>query len=289
MNVRSLLREPLLHFLLIGALLFGIGAIRGDSSSVEPVRRIVVDSGQIFSLIEGWRRTWRRPPTELELQGLIEDFLQEEIFYREALALGLDRNDAIIRRRLRQKIEFLSEDLSETIDPTDEELQTYLEENAASYRLDAIFTLVHRYFNVDRRGDAAYADAKRAVEMLDGIDGGDGAAPAGDRLPLPTVFENASERDLATAFGTEFSQAVMEAEVGLWQGPIRSGFGFHTIFIAERIEGRMPALDEVRFAVERDWRFAKQNEVNAQLFQGLRDQYVISVQWPEALKEMGER
>jgi len=286
MSVRSLLREPLLHFLLIGAILFGIGAVKADSASVEPVRRIVVDSGQIINLIEGWRRTWRRPPTERELQGLVDDFLQEEIFYREAMALGLDRDDAIIRRRLRQKIEFLSEDLSETVDPTDEELRTFLEENTASYRLDATFTLAQRYFDVDRRGDAAYADAKRAVETLDGIDGGDGTSPVGDRLPLPTVFENASERDLASAFGAEFGQGVMEAEVGVWQGPIRSGFGFHVVFVAERIEGRLPTLDEARFEVERDWRFAKRNEVNEQLFQGLRDQYVISMQWPEELKDM---
>ena len=289
MNLRHLIREPLLHFLLIGAVLFGIGAIKGDSASTKPVRRIVIDSGQVINLIEGWRRTWQRPPTEGELRGLVDDFLQEEIFYREAMALGLDRDDAIIRRRLRQKIEFLSEDLSETIDPTDDELRSFLEANPDSYRLDATFTLAHRYFNVDRRGDAAYADARDAVEMLDGLDGGDGTAPVGDRLPLPTVFENASERDLATAFGSEFGQGVLEAEVGVWQGPIRSGFGFHLVFVAERTDGRPQTLDEVRFEVERDWRFAKQNEVNEQLFQGLRDQYVISVQWPDALKEMGER
>ena len=289
MNVRSLLREPLFHFLLIGALLFGIGAIKGDSASVEPMRRIVIDSGQVISLIEGWRRTWQRPPTEQELRGLVDDFLKEEIFYREAMALGLDRDDAIIRRRLRQKIEFLSDDVSEAIDPTDEELQTFLEENGASYRLDATFTLAHRYFNVDRRGDQAFDQAQQSIGQLHGVDGGDEALLLGDPLPLPMFFADASERDLSTAFGPLFVEGVNEADVGSWHGPIRSGFGFHVVYVAERTEGRLPALDEVRLAVERDWRFAKRNEVNAQLFQGLRDQYLISVQWPDALKGMENR
>ena len=289
MTPGKFLKEPLLHFLLIGALLFGIGAIKGESASTDPVRRIAIDSGQVINLIEGWRRTWQRPPTEQELQGLVEDFVKEEIYYREAMALGLDRDDAIIRRRLRQKIEFLSEDLSGTIDPTDAELQTFLSENVDSYRLDATFTLAHRYFNVDRRGAEAFDQAESAIDRLDGVGGGDQAQLVGDPLPLPMFFENAPERDLSTAFGPEFAQAVHASEVGSWQGPIRSGFGYHVIFVAERTERRVPTLDEVRFAVERDWRFAKQNEVGERLFQGLRDRYDITVEWPEALSAMEGR
>jgi peptidyl-prolyl cis-trans isomerase C len=284
----KLLREPLVHFLLIGAVLFGIGAIRGESASVTPVRRIVVDSGQIVSLIEGWRRTWQRPPTEAELRGLIDDFLQEEIYYREAIALGLDRDDMVIRRRLRQKIELLSGDIAETVDPTEEELQAFLDENVERYRIDPTFTLAHRYFNADRRGEDALADAEASIARLSGLSGGDEAAPAGDRLPLPEVFERIGLRELASQFGQEFADGVGGLEVGVWTGPVRSGFGYHVVFIEEKIAGRPATLDEVRFEIDRDWRFAHQQEMEEQLFAGLRDQYLISVVWPEELKSLEE-
>ncbi|MDH3734864.1 MAG: peptidylprolyl isomerase [Gemmatimonadota bacterium] len=278
------LREPLVHFLLIGAALFAIGALRGETSSVEPVRRIVVDSGQIVSLIEGWRRTWQRPPTESELRGLVDDFLQEEIYYREAIALGLDRDDVIIRRRLRQKVEMLSSDISQVIDPTDDDLRAFLDQNAEDYRRETLYTLAHRYFNADRRGESAYSDAEAATSRLEGFDGGDAVSPVGDRLPLPQAFERATGQDVATAFGSEFADGVAGLEIGAWQGPIRSGFGFHVVYVAERVDGQIPSLDEIRFEVERDWRFARERQMEEELFAGLRDQYLISVQLPEALK-----
>lgn len=287
-NARKVLREPLVHFFLIGAGLFAIGAARGDSASVAPTRRIVVDSGQIVSLIEGWRRTWQRPPTERELQGLIDDHLKEEIYYREAMALGLDRDDAIIRRRLRQKIEFLSGDLSQTIAPTDAELAEYLAEHPDDYRLETEFTLAHRYFNADDGTETALEEARRSLTRLDGLGGGDAASRVGDPLPLPLFFEDATGRYLESSFGPDFLEGVDSLSVGSWRGPIRSGYGFHVVFVSERTEGRLPDLEEVRLEVERDWRFDKQNQVQSQLFEGLREQYLISVDWPEELKFMGE-
>ena len=128
------LREPLVHFLVLGAGIFLLAALVGESDQDQP-DQIVVSVGQIDRLVETWQRTWQRPPTQVELEGLVEDHIREEILYREAIALGLDRDDTIIRRRLRQKMEFLPQDLVEQIEPTDAELRTYLRENADAYQV----------------------------------------------------------------------------------------------------------------------------------------------------------
>ena len=151
MAFKKLLREPLLHFVAIGALLFVVAGVMGKSGTTDPERRLVVTEGEVLRLIEGWSRTWQRPPTRRELDGLIEDYIQEEIMYREAMAMGLDRDDAIIRRRLRQKMEFLSEDIAASIAPTGVELQAYLAENPDKFRVPPRYSFTHVYFSADRR------------------------------------------------------------------------------------------------------------------------------------------
>ena len=128
------LREPLAHFFVLGAGIFLLAALVGESDESRP-DQIVVSAGQIDRLVETWQRTWQRPPTQAELEGLVEDHIREEILYREAIAMGLDRDDTIIRRRLRQKMEFLPQDLVEQVEPTNAELLTYLRENADAFQV----------------------------------------------------------------------------------------------------------------------------------------------------------
>ena len=147
-------REPLVHFLVLGALLFGLFALVNNEASSKSPNRIEITSADVDRLQERWTKQWNRPPTETELKSLIEAYLREEILYREALALGLDQNDTIIRRRLAQKMEFLFEDLADQVEPTDEELKRYFDRNRDQYRLPARFSFAHVYFSVDQRGDS---------------------------------------------------------------------------------------------------------------------------------------
>jgi hypothetical protein len=281
--MKRLLREPLVHFLALGAALFVIAQLTGAGSTTEPSRRVMVTQGQVERLLEGFRRTWMRPPTRQELDGLINDFIQEEIFYREALALGLDREDAIIRRRLRQKMEFLSEDLAELVEPTDQDLEEYLSTHADDFRRDTQYRLAQVYVSVDRHGAAARDTALRILEVLRQRGTEADVDALGDRLPLPRRFDGVSERELAQTFGQDFAAAVGSLEPGAWQGPVPSGFGLHLVVVAERIDGTLPSLDEVRDQVAREWGWARQQEVNERLYQGFRDQYVVTVEWPDGL------
>ena len=165
----KLLREPLVHFLVLGAALFLLYKIVADPVG-DRSDRIVVTSGHIERLVEGWKRTWQRPPTRKELEGLIEDHIREEILYREARAMGLDRDDTIIRRRLRQKMEFLFEDLGAQANPSDEELQAFLDKNPDAFRVATRVTFSHIYLNRDRRGESATRDAERLLRAAGDTD-----------------------------------------------------------------------------------------------------------------------
>ncbi len=168
-QLTNFFREPLAHFFVLGAGIFLLSTLVGESD--EPPDQIVVSVGQIDRLVETWQRTWQRPPTRAELEGLVEDHIREEILYREAIALGLDRDDTIIRRRLRQKMEFLSQDLVGQVEPTDAELRTYLRENADAYQIEPRVTFQQIYLNRERRGANAEDDARRLLADLQSNDG----------------------------------------------------------------------------------------------------------------------
>ena len=146
--MKQIFKEPLVHFLMLGAILFGIGLIRGEAATPSSTR-IAITPGVIERLVEGFRATWRRPPTESEFAGLVEDYLKEEVMYREAVVMGLDQGDQIIRRRLRQKVEFLTADLVGTVQPTDEEMSAFFGEHREDYRRDVRFRFVHVFFRTD--------------------------------------------------------------------------------------------------------------------------------------------
>ena len=180
----DLLREPLVHFFLLGAGIFLLAALVGESDQDQP-DQIVVSPKQIDRLVETWQRTWQRPPTQAELEGLIEDHIREEILYREAIAMGLDRDDTIIRRRLRQKMEFLPQDLVEQAEPTDAELRNYLRENADVFQVEARVSFQHIYLNLERQGAAAEGNARRLLADLKANGGPVEPAALSDTLQRP--------------------------------------------------------------------------------------------------------
>ncbi len=162
--------------------------------------------GHVERLVEAWRRTWQRPPTAQELEGLIEDHIKEEILYREAIAMGLDRDDTIIRRRLRQKMEFLAEDIAAQDEPAEEELELFLEQNADRFRIDATVSFTHVYLNRDRRGERALDDAEALLARLRQSGETLDAGSLGDRLPLPQAYESASETEVARLVTSSFAK-----------------------------------------------------------------------------------
>ncbi len=279
--MRSLLREPLVHFLALGAVLFGIGILRGDAAG-PATNRIDITPGVTERLLEGFRRTWQRPPTEGEFRGLIEDYLKEEVLYREALAMGLDRNDQIIRRRMRQKIEFLTADLVGSIEPTEEDLQAHLGADPDLYRKEAIISFSQIYFQ--ERSDVENAGA-RALSVLQGLRGNPDADPEtlGDPFMFPAVHRDLSELDLASVFGEEFAAQIVELPVGEWVGPVTSAFGLHVARLDALESGRPSTLAEVRDAVYRDLVGKRTREAEQRYFEGLLSQYTVTVEWPEGI------
>ncbi len=278
-GLKKLMREPLAHFVLLGAGLFAWSALWGQPGTRN--ERIVVTEAHVARLIEIFGRTWQRPPTERELQGLVDEHIKEEILYREALAMGLDRDDTIIRRRLRQKMEFLYEDLAAQNDPADEELEAYLAEHVERFRIEGPLSFAHVYISIDRRGDKAIDDAKALLARLnrDPEASGD-VASLGDRLPLPSGYESTTASEIAKMFGRAFAERVSGLPVGEWSGPVESGYGLHLVLVSERSEDRMPELAEVREAVTRDWRVREREQTNDELFRQLREKYHVVVEFP---------
>jgi hypothetical protein len=242
----KLLREPLLHFLLAGAALFALD--RWRSTPADEAGELRVRAGEIQHLAEVFARTWMRPPTGAELEGLIQEHLREEVAYREALALGLDRDDTIVRRRLRQKLEFLAEDVAARAQPSEAELAAFLAAHPERFRLEPRYTFVHIYFSPERRADAA-ADARTALAKLARGE----VEELGDPTLLPLEFVRAPASDVDRQLGDGFAHALGRLATGVWDGPLGSPYGQHLVRLAAREEGRPPELAEARAEVEREW------------------------------------
>lgn len=277
----KLLREPLVHFLLLGGALFLVFSIVGDSEESR-TDRIVVSTGQVAQLTEAFTRTWQRPPTVEELDGLIEGHIREEVYYREAIAMGLDRDDTIVRRRMRQKLEFITDDLVATVAPTEEQLETYLAEHPDDFRVPSRVSFQQIYFNRDRRGEQATRDAESLLARLNTPGSKIAPIDAGDTLMLPGDFDDIFESDVARHFGTEFADALSDVPVGRWSGPVESAYGLHLVLIRGREPGLLPAFAEVRETVQREWEAARRIEVTEAFYQGLRERYEVSVERPGA-------
>lgn len=274
--MRSWLREPLLHFLLIGAALFVLFSIRNDGDTGAP-REIVISESRVESLAENFARTWMRPPTPQELRGLVGDYIAEEVYYREAIAMGLDRDDVVIRRRLRQKMEFISEDVASALEPTEAQLQEYLDAHREKFVEPPRISFRQVFLSTDRRGEATRRDAERLLADLVAGRAGN-AAELGDPTLLPSGLESASPQEIASAFGTDFATQVEEAPVGQWTGPLQSGFGLHLVHVDGRQSAALPTMDSIRPLVLREWQAEQRQETSADLLATLRAKYDVRVE-----------
>jgi hypothetical protein len=278
--IARLLREPLVQFLALGAVLFALYGVAGKRNAEAP-DKIVVSASRIATLGDGFARTWRRPPSEQELQGLIEDYIRDEVFYREGRAAGLDRDDVVIRRRVRQKMEFLAEDMS-VPEPSDEQLAAYLAANPERFRTEDQLTFHQIFLSATRRPNTIESDSERLASVLARADAAVDATALGDPFLLGEEFRGVTPSRVTGVFGEGFARRMAAMETGRWQGPISSGFGQHFVFISERTSGDLPPLDAVRPAVRREWTNTRRLETEQKLYASLRERYEIVVEAPRA-------
>jgi len=275
--MRTLLKEPLVHFLALGAVLFGIGALRGDVAGPS-ADRIAITPGAIERLIEGFRLTWHRPPTEDEFRGLMQDYLKEEVLYREALALGLDRDDTIVRRRLAQKMEFLIEDLGSRAQPSEEDLRVFLADHPDLFRERARLTLSHVYVSADRRGGEAEGVALQILATLREASPDGDPGTRGDVSPMAHSYTDVDHDEIAGIFGADFADSVAGLSPGARYGPVRSGYGLHLVFVHGRSDSRLPPLAEVEQKVREEWRATRRREVNEESVAKLLEGYEVVIE-----------
>jgi hypothetical protein len=274
------LREPLLHFLLLGLAIFAAFKVLGPVERDQP--SIVVTQGMIDGQVAAFSRTWLRPPTPQEIDALVREYVREEVYYREGMALGLDRDDTVIRRRLQQKVEFIAEAAGMATEPTDDQLRAHLAAHPDAYRTDERLSFVHVYLNSERRGDTVARDAEQLLAAIKV--GGVEVDPAtlGDATMLERVFENVALQDVAAQFGDEFASHLAKMPVGQWLGPVDSAYGKHLVRISNRTAGRVPQLDEARDAVRRDWANNQRVAANRKFYESLLKRYTVTIEGRDA-------
>lgn len=274
------LREPLLHFVLLGAATFAVAALRSEDSELARDDKIVVTAGRIENLTALFTKTWQRTPNAQELRDLVEDYILEEALYREGKALGVDQNDTIIRRRVRQKMEFVVDDIVEQVVPSEEQLEEWLATHAADYAAPARYRFRQLYLSPERHGDSLAADAADVLVKLLALDADADPRALGDPALFEHAFPDSSVADIAAIFGEAFVEGLADVPIGEWSGPVRSTYGLHLVHIEKRIEGEAATLDQVRAEVARDWAFAQREEAAARYREGILARYTTEIQWP---------
>ena len=271
-----LLREPLCHFLILGALLFVLHSLTRDRVEALP-NTLTVSAAQVSLLQEQWMQQWQRPATPKELQTLIDQYIRDEILYREAKALGLDHDDTIIRRRLVQKIDFLFADAVTLAEPSREELQAFFIAHPDQYQTPEKRSFTHIYFNPDQR-PRIRSDAERVLQVLQTTAPLLRAPEKGDTFALSYDYTQKTVAEVTREFGEAFAQQLFALTPGHWQGPLESGYGLHLVRIHEHLAATAAPFDEVGERVREDFRAVKRREANELAYQRFRERYVVVIE-----------
>ena len=283
----KLLREPLLHFLFIGAAIYLLYGAFAETVPEETDKTIVVSAAEIEWMQTSWQKRWNRPPMVEELEGLIQQYIRETVLYREALTMGLNRHDQVIRRRLAQKLEFLAKDLVALTPPTEEELVAYFDAHTDRYQKPALYTFTQVFFNPDKRGDTTLDDAEavKATLMARG-DAIEDAGALGDDFMLQSYYPEKDPLEIQKLFGSGFAESLMDLTPGQWHGPVLSGYGTHLVYVSSIHEASPPVFAQVREQVVQDWTSEKGEELNEQFYANLRDSYTIVIEKPVAQDDL---
>ena len=287
MKVKSILKEPLFQFFVLGVFVYVLYGLFASLDDKQAENTIVVTKGEIDWMKDTWTKRWNRPPTDQELEGLIDQHIEESIFYQEALKMGLDQNDVIIRRRLAQKLKFLQEDLLKPGEPSEEELKAYFRENISTYSSDEVVTLTQIFYDPDKRGSSTLQDAENDKARLNDMDI-DVVDPKafGDYFMLQNYYPGRSQQDISKLFGSEFARNVMSLDLDQWHGPILSGYGTHLVYVTDRVESVEPNFEDVRDLVLEDWKIAQQEKMNQMFAEGVIARYTVIVEDADSIESI---
>ena len=281
--MRKILHEPLAHFFLAGGLIFLLYALVGPDDASD--RRIVIDNGVIERLESAWQLRTNREPGPEELDGLVADYLYEELFSREARALGLELDDPVIRRRLAQKMNLLAESAAQQAEPGEEELLAWYEAHPELYRTEARLGFRHVYFSHDRPGGSAADDAAALLSRLEGTDETAGK-DMGDAFMLPRDFTDIGRSQLGRLFGDDFASRLFTLGTGSWQGPVPSGYGYHLVYLYGVQDAEPIPFNGSRDRVLQDWQRNRYEQTEKALLEELKSRYEI-IYTNEALLLLG--
>ena len=278
----KLLRDPLVHFLFIGAAIYLLYGMLAEPVPDETGKTIVVSAGEIEWIKASWQKRWNRSPTDEEFDGLIQQYIKETVLYREALTMGLNKHDQIIRRRLAQKLEFLAKDLVALTPPTDEELLDYFDAHQDRYEDPVRYTFTQVFIDPNKRGDATQADAEQIKATL--VTQGDAiedAGALGDAFMLQNYYLEKDQAEIQKLFGSRFTESLIDLTTGEWHGPILSGYGVHLVYVDHVREPPLPVFAQTRKQVKKDWTMEKREELNEKFYANLRDRYTVVIEQPE--------
>lgn len=274
-TVQRWLREPLLHFLLAGFALFAIyGGLHEPAENSDP-RRIEVTLDDLRRIEISWFARWQRPSTEAEMRGLIEEHVKEEILYREALALGLEKGDTIVRRRLAQKMDFVIEDVAALREPAPGEVEAWFARNLDQFASPPLVTFRHLYFASDKRGAGAQGQASKVLTTLTGPE-----ANAGDAFMFQSAYAEQSPEQVARVFGAKFASGLFQEKTGAWRGPLESGYGWHLVWIDALTPSQPPPFETVAAQAKAEWLSEQRTEAKRATFEALKARYEVVVSAP---------
>lgn len=277
-KLTRLFKEPLLQFLIIGAAIYGAYALFASPEDDYRDNTILVDSNRIDAMISEWESRWNRPPTRQEIEGLIQAYVKEDVLYRQAVAMGLNEDDPITRRRMAQKLEFLTSDLASFQQPAEGELKQFFKENQEAYRDPDLVSFTQIFVDPDARGDATLVDAAQILEQVTAAGKpSEETSLLGDRFMLQNYFASATELDIRRQMGSGFAEQVMKLQPGQWYGPVLSGYGVHLVYVYDIFAAPPAEFETVQDRVLEDWHAMKRDEFNAEFLKSLKDRYEIIV------------
>ena len=275
-------REPLLHFLLLGVVLFGAYAyMQRGRGGVESSKQIALSLDDLRTMDMYFQSQWHRQPTPAEFQAMVEDKVREEVLYREGLAMGLDKDDEIVKRRMAQKMQFLSEDVATAHEPSTAELKAWFDKNSSRFALPSRYSFRHLYFSPDKRGQNAQADAANALPKVSGQPENSALALSlGDRFMFQDYYGDRTPDAIAKEFGPQFAVVLEKLKPGSWQGPVESGYGWHLVYIDTVIPGRIPAFEEMEPDVKTAWLAEQKSTAWQKAYKKMRDKYTLLLPAP---------
>jgi len=276
------MQEPLLHFLLLGLALFAIyGYMHRGRLGLESSRQILLTMDDLRQMDIFFESQWHRRPTPQEFQAMVEDKVREEVLYREGLAMGLDKDDEIVKRRLAQKMEFLAEDVATAHEPSAAELKAWFDKNKDKFAQPGRYSFRHLYFSPDKRGKNAQEDAAKALTKIAGLpEDSKLAVSLGDSFMFQDYYGDRTPEAIAKEFGPQFAVALEKLKPGSWQGPVESGYGWHLVFVDNLIPGRIPAFEEIEPDVKTAWLGDQKRQAWDKAYAEMRAKYTVLLPGP---------